>query len=57
MCVCVCVLQELVKLTIEKHEQPSPTSPSKPMPPVTKTERYGLDLFIFMCTNHTWSRC
>lgn len=25
--------QELVKLTIEKQEQPSPTTPSKPAPP------------------------
>lgn len=31
-------VKELVKLTIEKHEQPSPTSPSKPAPPVAKTE-------------------
>lgn len=31
-------VKELVKLTIEKHEQPSPTSPSKPAPPVAKAE-------------------
>ncbi|XP_057216194.1 rap guanine nucleotide exchange factor 1b isoform X6 [Triplophysa rosa] len=31
-------VKELVKLTIEKQEQPSPTSPSKPVPLVTKTE-------------------
>ncbi|KAK7131597.1 hypothetical protein R3I94_016652 [Phoxinus phoxinus] len=31
-------VKELVKLTIEKHEQPSPTSPNKPAPPVTKAE-------------------
>ncbi|XP_073790460.1 rap guanine nucleotide exchange factor 1b isoform X20 [Danio rerio] len=31
-------VKELVKLTIEKHDQPSPTSPSKPAPPVAKTE-------------------
>nr|XP_057906121.1 rap guanine nucleotide exchange factor 1b isoform X12 [Doryrhamphus excisus] len=31
-------VKELVKLTIEKQEQPSPTSPSKPAPPVTTTE-------------------
>ncbi|TSK72036.1 Rap guanine nucleotide exchange factor 1 [Bagarius yarrelli] len=31
-------VKELVKLTIEKHEQPSPTSPCKPVPPVVKAE-------------------
>ncbi|XP_054614181.1 rap guanine nucleotide exchange factor 1b isoform X10 [Dunckerocampus dactyliophorus] len=31
-------VKELVKLTIEKQEQPSPTSPSKPASPVTTTE-------------------
>uniref|UniRef100_A0A671PXI7 Rap guanine nucleotide exchange factor 1-like n=1 Tax=Sinocyclocheilus anshuiensis TaxID=1608454 RepID=A0A671PXI7_9TELE len=31
-------VKELVKLTIEKQEQPSPTSPSKPVPPVAKTD-------------------
>lgn len=31
--------QELVKLTIEKQEQPSPTSPNKPAPPATTAER------------------
>ncbi|MCJ8741080.1 hypothetical protein PDJAM_G00066590 [Pangasius djambal] len=31
-------VKELVKLTIEKHEQPSPTSPNKPAPPVAKAE-------------------
>ncbi|XP_046723873.1 rap guanine nucleotide exchange factor 1b isoform X8 [Silurus meridionalis] len=31
-------VKELVKLTIEKHEQPSPTSPSKPVLPVAKVE-------------------
>ncbi|XP_036444666.1 rap guanine nucleotide exchange factor 1b isoform X7 [Colossoma macropomum] len=31
-------VKELVKLTIEKQEQPSPTSPSKPVPPVAKPE-------------------
>uniref|UniRef100_A0A3Q3EXR0 Uncharacterized protein n=2 Tax=Labrus bergylta TaxID=56723 RepID=A0A3Q3EXR0_9LABR len=30
--------QELVKLTIEKQEQPSPTSPNKPAPPATTAE-------------------
>ncbi|XP_030624929.1 rap guanine nucleotide exchange factor 1b [Chanos chanos] len=29
-------VKELVKLTIEKQEQPSPTSPNKPAPPVAK---------------------
>lgn len=29
--------QELVKLTIEKQEQPSPTTPNKPAPPATTT--------------------
>lgn len=27
--------QELVKLTIEKQEQPSPTTPNKPAPPAS----------------------
>ncbi|XP_061554337.1 rap guanine nucleotide exchange factor 1b isoform X4 [Phycodurus eques] len=31
-------VKELVKLTIEKQEQPSPTSPNKPTPPVTTAE-------------------
>ncbi|XP_026052656.1 rap guanine nucleotide exchange factor 1-like isoform X1 [Carassius auratus] len=31
-------VKELVKLTIEKQEQPSPTSPSKPALPLSKTE-------------------
>ncbi|XP_059381805.1 rap guanine nucleotide exchange factor 1-like isoform X8 [Carassius carassius] len=31
-------VKELVKLTIEKQEQPSPTSPSKPAPTLSKTE-------------------
>ncbi|KAA0719717.1 Rap guanine nucleotide exchange factor 1 CRK SH3-binding GNRP [Triplophysa tibetana] len=31
-------VKELVKLTIEKQEQPSPTSPSKPVPLVAKIE-------------------
>ncbi|XP_016536970.1 rap guanine nucleotide exchange factor 1b isoform X7 [Poecilia formosa] len=31
-------VKELVKLTIEKQEQPSPTTPNKPAPPVTTTE-------------------
>ncbi|XP_058614311.1 rap guanine nucleotide exchange factor 1b isoform X4 [Onychostoma macrolepis] len=31
-------VKELVKLTIEKQEQPSPTSPSKPALPVAKAE-------------------
>uniref|UniRef100_A0A3Q2U7P9 CRK SH3-binding GNRP n=1 Tax=Fundulus heteroclitus TaxID=8078 RepID=A0A3Q2U7P9_FUNHE len=31
-------VKELVKLTIEKQEQPSPTSPNKPAPPVTAAE-------------------
>nr|XP_046230583.1 rap guanine nucleotide exchange factor 1b isoform X3 [Scatophagus argus] len=30
-------VKELVKLTIEKQEQPSPTSPNKPAPPATTT--------------------
>lgn len=29
--------QELVKLTIEKQEQPSPTTPNKPAPPAATT--------------------
>lgn len=37
-CVCLCE-QELVKLTIEKQEQPSPTTPNKPAPPATTAER------------------
>ncbi|KAF7217396.1 rap guanine nucleotide exchange factor 1b isoform X8 [Nothobranchius furzeri] len=31
-------VKELVKLTIEKQEHPSPTSPNKPAPPVTTAE-------------------
>uniref|UniRef100_A0A3Q2D481 CRK SH3-binding GNRP n=1 Tax=Cyprinodon variegatus TaxID=28743 RepID=A0A3Q2D481_CYPVA len=31
-------VKELVKLTIEKQEQPSPTTPNKPAPPVTAAE-------------------
>ncbi|XP_048469588.1 rap guanine nucleotide exchange factor 1-like isoform X5 [Rhincodon typus] len=31
-------IKELVKLTIEKQEQPSPTSPMKPSPPTSKTD-------------------
>ncbi|XP_029940512.1 rap guanine nucleotide exchange factor 1-like isoform X4 [Salarias fasciatus] len=31
-------VKELVKLTIEKQEQPSPTTPSKPTPPAATTE-------------------
>ncbi|XP_041825654.1 rap guanine nucleotide exchange factor 1b isoform X3 [Melanotaenia boesemani] len=31
-------VKELVKLTIEKQEQPSPTTPIKPAPPVTTAE-------------------
>lgn len=31
--------QELVKLTIEKQEHPSPTSPNKPALPATTAER------------------
>ncbi|XP_077442432.1 rap guanine nucleotide exchange factor 1b isoform X7 [Vanacampus margaritifer] len=31
-------VKELVKLTIEKQEQPSPTSPNKPAPPVTTAD-------------------
>ncbi|XP_067868420.1 rap guanine nucleotide exchange factor 1-like isoform X1 [Heterodontus francisci] len=31
-------VKELVKLTIEKQEQPSPTSPVKPSPPAAKTD-------------------
>ncbi|XP_031715746.1 rap guanine nucleotide exchange factor 1b isoform X6 [Anarrhichthys ocellatus] len=31
-------VKELVKLTIEKQEQPSPTSPNKPSPPATTAE-------------------
>lgn len=51
----VCVLQELVKLTIEKHEQPSPTSPSKPALPVAKAERFGF-VYLHVCKNYTRSR-
>uniref|UniRef100_A0A3B3DDL5 Rap guanine nucleotide exchange factor (GEF) 1b n=1 Tax=Oryzias melastigma TaxID=30732 RepID=A0A3B3DDL5_ORYME len=32
-------VKELVKLTIEKQEQPSPTTPNKPAPPVAPAER------------------
>ncbi|XP_072310722.1 rap guanine nucleotide exchange factor 1b isoform X15 [Eucyclogobius newberryi] len=31
-------VKELVKLTIEKQEQPSPTTPTKPVPPVSPAE-------------------
>ncbi|KAM6902409.1 rap guanine nucleotide exchange factor 1b [Xenentodon cancila] len=31
-------VKELVKLTIEKQEQPSPTTPNKPAPPLTTAE-------------------
>ncbi|CAL8278616.1 unnamed protein product [Merluccius merluccius] len=31
-------VKELVKLTIEKQEQPSPTTPNKPVPPAPKAE-------------------
>nr|XP_043867806.1 rap guanine nucleotide exchange factor 1b isoform X9 [Solea senegalensis] len=31
-------VKELVKLTIEKQEQPSPTTPNKPAPPATTTD-------------------
>ncbi|XP_064164851.1 rap guanine nucleotide exchange factor 1b isoform X2 [Anguilla rostrata] len=31
-------VKELVKLTIEKQDHPSPTSPAKPVPPVAKPE-------------------
>lgn len=36
---CVVCEQELVKLTIEKQEQPSPTTPNKPAAPAVTAER------------------
>ena len=39
VCVHMSCDQELVKLTIEKQEQPSPTTPNKPVPPVPTAER------------------
>ncbi|XP_069370498.1 rap guanine nucleotide exchange factor 1b isoform X23 [Paralichthys olivaceus] len=37
-------VKELVKLTIEKQEQPSPTTPNKPAPPATTAESVSADL-------------
>ncbi|XP_074472893.1 rap guanine nucleotide exchange factor 1b isoform X17 [Sebastes fasciatus] len=37
-------VKELVKLTIEKQEQPSPTSPNKPAPPATTAESVSSEM-------------
>ncbi|XP_060923604.1 rap guanine nucleotide exchange factor 1b isoform X3 [Limanda limanda] len=37
-------VKELVKLTIEKQEQPSPTTPNKPAPPAITTECVSTEL-------------
>ncbi|XP_041825656.1 rap guanine nucleotide exchange factor 1b isoform X4 [Melanotaenia boesemani] len=37
-------VKELVKLTIEKQEQPSPTTPIKPAPPVTTAESVSSEM-------------
>ncbi|XP_034457894.1 rap guanine nucleotide exchange factor 1b isoform X14 [Hippoglossus hippoglossus] len=37
-------VKELVKLTIEKQEQPSPTTPNKPAPPATTAECVSTEL-------------
>ncbi|XP_072228672.1 rap guanine nucleotide exchange factor 1b isoform X12 [Leuresthes tenuis] len=37
-------VKELVKLTIEKQEQPSPTTPNKPAPPVTTAESVSSEM-------------
>ncbi|XP_034565489.1 rap guanine nucleotide exchange factor 1b isoform X2 [Notolabrus celidotus] len=37
-------VKELVKLTIEKQEQPSPTTPNKPAPPVTTAESVSSEI-------------
>ncbi|XP_075942300.1 rap guanine nucleotide exchange factor 1b isoform X13 [Anarhichas minor] len=37
-------VKELVKLTIEKQEQPSPTSPNKPSPPATTAESVSSEM-------------
>nr|XP_014340836.1 PREDICTED: rap guanine nucleotide exchange factor 1 [Latimeria chalumnae] len=42
-------VKELVRLTIEKQEHPSPTSPSKPSLATCKSDRYGAALLFFLC--------
>ncbi|XP_050928911.1 rap guanine nucleotide exchange factor 1b isoform X11 [Lates calcarifer] len=37
-------VKELVKLTIEKQEQPSPTTPNKPAPPATTAESVSSEM-------------
>ncbi|XP_063745307.1 rap guanine nucleotide exchange factor 1b isoform X6 [Eleginops maclovinus] len=37
-------VKELVKLTIEKQEQPSPTSPNKPVPPAPTAESVSVEM-------------
>ncbi|KAM6975116.1 rap guanine nucleotide exchange factor 1b isoform 6-T6 [Tautogolabrus adspersus] len=37
-------VKELVKLTIEKQEQPSPTTPNKPAPPATTAESLSSEM-------------
>uniref|UniRef100_A0A8D3CG24 CRK SH3-binding GNRP n=1 Tax=Scophthalmus maximus TaxID=52904 RepID=A0A8D3CG24_SCOMX len=37
-------VKELVKLTIEKQEQPSPTTPNKPAPPTTTAESVSSEM-------------
>ncbi|XP_017263213.1 rap guanine nucleotide exchange factor 1b isoform X8 [Kryptolebias marmoratus] len=37
-------VKELVKLTIEKQEHPSPTTPNKPAPPVTAAESVSVEI-------------
>lgn len=39
--------QELVRLTIEKQEHPSPTSPVKPSLPACKSDRWVTDKDFF----------
>ncbi|XP_072310708.1 rap guanine nucleotide exchange factor 1b isoform X2 [Eucyclogobius newberryi] len=48
-------VKELVKLTIEKQEQPSPTTPTKPVPPVSpaETETPSLDQEQELCPKAT----
>lgn len=40
--------QELVKLTIEKQEHPSPTTPNKPAPPAATAERWVHSMLVGM---------
>lgn len=41
--------QELVRLTIEKQEHPSPTSPVKPSLPACKSDRWVTDRVSPVC--------